>query len=442
MKYLSHPIFLIITILICSCQPINTTAQEDQTTATKLAHQLDEYFNALLELKQFNGVVLVEKEGEVILRKAYNLQNDPKNSLYVTTENQFDLRSISKLISKYAIQKMEATGKISREDTIDKYLKDFPNGNKITINHLLKNQSGLPREFTDEDNLDLLKLNPDQIVELIKKEKLEFEPGSATQYSNLGYQLVYFIIGKLNSKTFAQYVQDEIYNPLNMNSSWAHFYTDQNNLKKFALYHTEGDDGKIVNIEHHEKGSKKQAKLFSTLDDLNKLLDAFEQYPYNEEMVDANGIIGHSGGSEGIRTHLKTNIDKKYSFVFLANYDAIPFAEIIKSIGKIMEEQPYEIPKKLNRQAIKLDENQISKFIGTYDFKDANHITFEFKLEEGRLVAYQDGELRGPLYAENDSLFFWAKDDADSIEFQIDENGNYKAIMDMFGAPWVGTKIE
>ena len=442
MKNLNLVSIAIVVVVLFGCKPVNSDAQVENPLVSKFSENLDEYFNALLELKQFNGVVLVEKDGELILRKAYNLKEQTNESLFVTTEHQFDLRSISKLIAKYSLKKMEANGLISTDDTIDKFIRDFPNGDKITLNHLINNQSGLPREFTDEDNLNLFELNPEEIVSLIKNEPLEFEPGSQTQYSNLGFQLVYYIIANLHSKTFAQYVQDEVFDRLGMENSGAHFYTDQNNLKDFARYHVEDDDGEIINIDHHEKGSKKQAKLFSTIDDLNNLLHEFNQEPYNKSLANSTGIIGHSGGSDGIRSHIQTNIKENYSFVFLANYDEIPFSDIVKTIENILEEKPYVIPEKLNRKEIELAESQIIKYAGTYDFKDANHITFEFKVEDGSLVAYQKGELRGTLYAESDSIFFWESDVADSVKFKKDSNGNYIAIMDMFGAAWEGTRIE
>ncbi len=441
MKNFCQFTFLLFTIILFGCQSISSEAQIDSKEKSSLKTQLDEYFNVLLDLKQFNGVVLVEKDGEVILRKAYNLTDNMDSSLHVTTAHQFDLRSISKQIAKFSIEKLQSAGKLSIHDPIGKYLGEFPNSDKITLKHLIANQSGLPREFEDEDALNIFDMEPAKIVELIKKEPLEFEPGTETQYSNLGFQLVYYIIGQVTGQTFAQHVQDEVYNPLKMTSSGAHFYTDKNNLKKFAAYHTKADDGVIVRIPHHEKGSKKQAKLYSTIDDLNKLLHAFQQEPYSKKMASSTGIIGHSGGSEGIRSHFQTNIQKNYSFIFLANYDGIPFTDIIKTIEKIVEGKPYDIPVELKRSPITLSENQLQKYAGTYDFKDANHITFNFKIEDGKLTAYQNEEFRGILYPENDSVFFWAPDDAQSVKFILDSNGDYKVMMDMFGAPWEGTKV-
>ncbi len=444
MNYLNLFVLFLATTFLFDCKT-NADNQQNknqpaESTSSALHDQLDEYFKALVSLKQFNGVALVEKDGEVIFRKAYNLNNDPKSTSFVTAEHQFDLRSISKLIAKYAVYKLEKEGKISPNDKVKKYLPDFPKGDIITIQQLMDHQSGLPRNFED-DEVRYFDMDPPEIIELIKKETLEFEPGTETRYSNLGYQILYFIIAKLHNKTFAQYVQDEIYDAFGMNSSGAHFYTNKNHLKNFAKYHTL-EDKEIVKIDHFEVDTKKQARLFSTVDDLSKLLDAFEQNPYREKLASSTGIIAHSGGSEGIRTHIQTNISKGYAFIFSANYDAIPFSDIVKTLEQIIEEKPYVVPKELNRKSITLSEDQIQKYVGRYDFKDAGHLTIDIKIKDGQLAVYQHGEFSTILFSETETVFFGDPKSSESIEFKKDDKGNYYAIMDFKGAPWEGTKIK
>ncbi len=440
---------IIVFIFVClgfivniSCSSDKGASSEQNVENRSIDKNIEIYFNALVSLKKFNGVVLIEKNGELIHHKAYNIKNDTTDSLYVSTSHQFDLRSISKLIAKYILIKMEAEGKLKLSDPINKYLKDFPNSNKITITHLLENQSGLPRELSNESNLNTLDLEPNELIELIKNEPLEFEPGEETRYSNLGYQLVYYIIGALHTQNFAQFVQDSIYQPNKMFNSGAHFYTDSNNLKNFAYYHTLNDNKEITRINHIEESIKKQAKLYSTTEDLRKLLHLFNSEKINTKMSNSKGIIAHSGGSEGIRSHIQLNLNKNYSFIFLANYDGIPFSDIIQTLENIIENKTFKIPKKLNRKKIKLSHDQLIRYEGTYDFEDANHITFEFKVEDGNLNAYQNNELSGTLFIENDSTFFWDPESEESVIFRLSNTDEYSVIMDMFGAPWKGTKIK
>lgn len=98
---------------------------------------------------------------------------------------------------------------------------------------LLLNSSGLPRRLSEKPK-DLITKSPEELVELIKKEELVYKPGTETLYSNIGYQLVYFVIAKVSEKPFVQYVNDEFFVPLRMDDSGAHFYLEKDNISRMA----------------------------------------------------------------------------------------------------------------------------------------------------------------------------------------------------------------
>ena len=184
------PLFLLLLLLfIFSCKKNKKSSSETMSNDLPVVANLDKYFSALTELKKFNGVVLVHQEGQGIYRKVFNLQEDSKSKLWVTAEHQFDLRSISKLMAKTIILKLEEEGKLNRNDVIEKYVSGFSSGDKITIQHLMDNSSGFAREFIDEENLNLIEMPTEEVIELIKTQPLEFEPGTDTRYSNLGFQI-------------------------------------------------------------------------------------------------------------------------------------------------------------------------------------------------------------------------------------------------------------
>jgi len=434
---IKHPFFLLLLLFIFSCQKNHKTPSETNSNST-IVTNLDDYFTALTGLEKFNGVVLVHQEGHETFNKVYNLQEDSKSKLWVTAEHQFDLRSISKLMAKVIILKLEEEGKINRNDVIDKYVSGFPSGDKITIQHLMDNASGFAREFIDEENMNLIEMSTEKVIELIKTQPLEFEPGTDTRYSNLGYQILYYLIGEMHNKSFAQYMIDDFFEPLGMNHSGAHFFNDKNKLEKFAYYH-ELDDGEIIQIDHFEKDSKPQARLFSTASDLMLFLKYLNQEPFLSAFS-KKGQIGHSGGSDGIRTHLSTHLKENYSYIFLANYDEIPFNEIIKNVENIIEEKPFEIPKPINRIAVPFKKESLEKYVGKYDMEEFNHNIFEFKIENDSLTYYQNGELRGSLSAENDSTFFQDPKSIDGFTFKKNKEGEYNAFLKAFGVEFEGVK--
>ena len=437
--------FLVFTFFLFACQTPSKSSSVTKKSVFKidsLSFKADEYMQAFTRLGQFNGVVLLEKDGKEILKKAYNLSEKPTDSLpslWVNTEYQFDLRSVAKLFAKASIIKLERDGKIKRTDFLNKYITDFPNGNKITIEHLMHNRSGLPREFTT-NNDNCFDLGSEEIIELAKKEKLEFEPNTDERYSNVGFQLLYYIISKISQKSYHNYLKEAFFEPLGMKNSGGHFEFDSSNLKKYAYGHYKKDK-QIVPVLEFPKEDCKVGHLYSTVEDLNKFINYLENEPYFSVLQDES-TIGHAGGTQGKRAYIFKNYEQNYTIVFLANYDELPFQRLVEDLKNIVEGKPYTLPKKVDRKAIQLPISLLSKYEGVYDFAELEHLQLKFIVEHNKLFAYQNGKNNGELFAENDTTFFWDTTSAESIIFQKNDNQDYKILMDFKGAKWEGLKIK
>ena len=423
---------LMISLFFVNCK--ETAIKIEPSNHSVIQKNVDEYFSALTQIGKFNGVIYVSKNGEALINKAYNLNLDKKSSTYVTVESQFDIHSVSKLMTHYLILKLEHEGKINRKDLLSDFIANFPKGNEITIEMLLNHTSGLPREFVNFKR-NQIDLSPAEIIEIAKHQTLIFEPGQEKQYSNIGYQILYYIIGSTANKSFEQYLTDELFLPLKMDDSGAHFYTKEN-IKNLAFNH-EQEDTAIVQVENVLEGEFKQARIFSTANDLNKFLTFIQSDSITAELADENSIIQHSGGSDGIRAHVYTKVDNKISFVLLANYDGIPFQKTIQDLVKIIEEKPYVVPQELNRQSISLTNDILQKYNGEYIFADMNNLILKIELESDYLIVFQDGEKIGELAAENDSTFFENPKEPESFEFIQNDKGVYNLFMG-----WKGVKLK
>lgn len=432
-------IILAITILfIISCNSSSTNEPVAEKKYQDLKNNINSYFNALAEIKKFNGGVTVKKDGETILSKVYHLEENEVKTLGVQLNSQFDIHSISKLMAKASVIKLEQEGKISKTDYISKYIPDFPNGDKIRITDLMEHQSGLPRRFSIKyDNL--IDKNPEEIIALIKKEKLNSEPGTETVYSNLGYELLYYIISKVTNIPFVQYIDETFFGPLDMNDSGAHFHIKKDNLKNKVNNHEE-DDGAIVNIPNIENSGMNQSRVYATMEDLLKFINYLKDEPFASELKNKNNIISGSGGGDGILSHVKADLSNNYDLVFFSNYDEIPFGKIIGDVEKIMTKQAFEIPKILNRKAIAVDQNVLKRYEGVYNLPDFNNNNFGFKVESDSLVFYQNGERRDALFAESDSTFFFEATDPDFFTFKKNENKTYDLIFNYKGMNMLGKK--
>jgi len=190
----------------------------------------------------------------------------------------------------------------------------------------------------------------------------------------------------------------------------------------------ENDDDKIVVVPNVERDGKNQAKIYSTVEDMVLFINHVKGERFLNKTKNNNNVIGWSGGGDGILCHAEYNIDGNYELAFFSNYDEIPFGDILTTVDKIMNNEVYELPQKINRKAIEFSESILKRYQGKYRVKEFNNNVSEFKVENGKLVMYQDGEIGGVLNAESDSTFFDVPDAEDYFEFREVDEENYNLI--------------
>lgn len=431
-------LFVCIVCFLGGCAHVKPQIESSFYTDASRKKKLNKYFTALTNLKRFNGVVLAYENGEQILSTAFNIHGKNHTS-YITTDSQFDIHSVSKLIAKAVIIQMEGKNLINRQDYLSQYIPDFPNGNKITIQHLMENRSGLPRELGLE-GLTKNSLLSEEIIQWAKKEKLEFEPGSDKRYSNVGFEILYYLIGTLNNTTFTEHLKNEFFQKLEMKNSGGHFYSNKTNLLNHAQNHV-FDEGEIVAIDNITEEDFRQSMLYSTAEDLHLFLSFCSKEPYRTSLQNEKGLITWSGGAEGIRSFVQYDTKTDISFVILANYDELPFQQIIKDTKAILTGKSFEMPKPVNRKAIKLDLSTLEKYVGTYDIVEANHLLLEFKIKKNQLILFQEGEAIAELLAEDENTFFADPKSKESFRFVSTEEG-LELLMDWKGIQLKGTKVK
>lgn len=435
MRY--YLILICLTLLNCKSDKNLTefNVNEELEAATKLA---DTYLSKLTDLEKFNGVVLLKKKGQIILRKAYNISDDSTSTLFVSENSQFDLRSVSKLFAKLSIIELEISGKIDRNDPINKYLVDFPNGDIITIQHLMDNTSGLPREF-NYHNVDPIQLSPSDILDLAKQEELEFTPGTNERYSNVGFQLLYYIIGKLHNSSFHGFLTDQYFKPLKMMNSGSNFDSIQSKKTNYAFGHYLNEAKSIVCECTPPFDELQMGNLFSTVDDLDIYLSHLDT---TRTKLISHKSISHAGGTRGKRAYIERSFNEDYTIIFLANYDAIPFEKLVSDLQKILLYESIEMPKIVSRIPVNVPTSILKRYEGTYDLVDAGHIILTIKCKNDSLYVYQNGKNNGVIYPESETTFFSDKSSEESIIFNKDDKGDYYMLMDFQGVQWKGIQIQ
>ena len=152
--------------------------------------------------------------------------NMPRGAFAPDAQTIFDLASVSKEFTAGAILLLQQDGKLTVNDTLDRYFPSLPDANKITLLYLLQHRSGLVDynnfgdypDFTDAYNTFMSdgQTNYQPIVDRLATFPLKFQPGTAFDYSNTNYLLLALIVSRVSGMRFADFMQQRIFGPLGM----------------------------------------------------------------------------------------------------------------------------------------------------------------------------------------------------------------------------------
>lgn len=311
--------------------------------------ELERYVEGLARSEDFSGAVLLARDGQVLLSRAYG-EADKNFAVPNRVDTRFNLGSMNKMFTAVAITQLVERGKLSFDDPVSRYLPDlFPGGagDRIRIKHLLTHTSGLGTYFTAEwrDASRTRYRTIDDYLPLIKKAPLAFEPGTSWSYSNNGFVVLGKIIERVSGQSYLDYVRDHIYKPVGMTGTdcydmdvaaprLAIGYQRQmtpagprwhNNLFEHAIrggpagggYSTVED---LLRFDRALRGGKLVSKkslelLFSPKPELNSPF-----YGYGFGVSGDGGVAGHSGGFTGISSNLDMFLKTGYTAVVLSNY--------------------------------------------------------------------------------------------------------------------------
>lgn len=187
------------------------------------SQNLESEIDKLYEVKKSEPgfSVAVFKTNEILFEKQYGEANLDYN-IPISSETVFDIGSIAKQFTAAAILILEQEGKLSIKDPAYKYIDNLPRYEKgnPTIEHLLNQTSGIKEVDPYWDAIDLYYrdfISQSQVINIITKvNALRFAPGEHFYYTNANYILLASIIEKVSGQPFSDYLQQNIFEPLNM----------------------------------------------------------------------------------------------------------------------------------------------------------------------------------------------------------------------------------
>jgi CubicO group peptidase (beta-lactamase class C family) len=191
---------------------LSLPAAAPRAEAQELEAYVDSVVNAAVAKKQTPAAsVVVMKGGRIVISKGYGLA-DVENDLPATDQTVYRIGSLTKQFTSAAIMRLIEQGKLSLDDTLQKFFPTYPtNGNRITIRNLLTHTSGVANYTALPKWAPLMRLDlsVDSMISIFSHEPPTFKPGESYRYSNSGYFLLGAIIEKVTGKPYARYMNED-----------------------------------------------------------------------------------------------------------------------------------------------------------------------------------------------------------------------------------------
>jgi CubicO group peptidase (beta-lactamase class C family) len=204
------------SLLITLFTTVSAVAQT-QSIAAKIDSLLSNVFK---DKNGPGGVFMVTKQGKPIYQKAFGKSN-LELKVDLKTDDVFQLGSMTKQFTAVAILQLEEQGKLSVNDVVSKFTPDYPNGNNITLHHLLTHTSGI-KDFTKMKSLNQIAqkdLSPTEMIAFFKNEAVDFAPGEKFDYNNSGYFILGYVVEVASGEKYEDYIKKHIFDKVKMTSS-------------------------------------------------------------------------------------------------------------------------------------------------------------------------------------------------------------------------------
>ena len=311
-------IFVTFSLLLISCQ--NTEINSSKFDLEKL-NQIDNLINKSIDSNSLPGaVVLVAKNNKIVYKKAFGIKNPTSGEKY-KTDDIFRIASMTKAITSLGIIKLWEKGLFGLDDPIEKYIPEFkgagvldkfnpldstytikPTQKKISIRNLLTHTSGLGYGFIDGNpsikaifhktkknfmpngvlGFSDSDVSIEKAIKEMAKVPLHHEPGERYTYA-IGIDVLGYLIEIISGESLADFFQNEIFNPLEMNDTFFYLPEDKKDRLVPVLYKNENEwlifKDTRFNINYPIEGAKRfysgGAGLSSTVEDYYKFLSIF-----------------------------------------------------------------------------------------------------------------------------------------------------------------------
>ena len=324
----------------------------------------------------------------------------------------------------------------------------------MTIYQLLTHTSGI-HDYDFQPNLDVSQpVTPQALLDVIKKNPFDFNPGERFQYDNSGYFILGYIVAKLSGRSFADYLYETFFKSLGMTNTG--IYETNIVLNNEAQGYSMKDET-VKKAEFQEMSwALGVGSIYSTTRDLYKwneavfngtvLTDATLRTAFTQAALNNGGkvdygfgwfisinrgvrFIQHSGVSSGFFSYLERQPENKLTVCVLLN--SLPAPRGINPILNGQAISEFILADKMEKQNTgvsdtTVSENILRKCVGRYNY--GHGMALLVTLKGKQLFGQVTGQSPNPLTPVSANEFYFKAMNA-KIKFVSDTSSIFERLI-------------
>ncbi len=312
--------------------------------------ELEKVFDQLEKKNQAMGSVSIRQAANLVYERGFGFASI-ENNQKANPETVYRIGSISKTFTATIILQMASEGKLALEGPLSLFFPKWPMAKKISIEQLLRHQSGI-HNFGDDRTGNYRNQNPEtreEVLAIFENAEMDFKPGTKTDYNNANYVVLSLIAEEIDSLTFVEVFENRIQKPLGLQRTTVGAAINPSQNEASSYYWKRSWQPNSVADTKTLMGA---GAVSSTANEVNIFLEALFSHQFFDEvwlqkMLETEGNLGlgifqysfynkscygHSGSIDAFESFTAYFPKEKVSITLLLNAERKELNDILKEI--------------------------------------------------------------------------------------------------------------
>ncbi len=404
---------------------------------------------------------------DLLWQRGYGYANLEKQ-IPADVQTVYRIASITKLFTATMLMKLRDAGKLSLDDSIEKYLpgfkikSSFVDARPPTFRQVASHAAGLPREGNHEGWRDMNMPTAETLLQSLGGLEAVFPTMVEPKYSNLAVAMMGYALSKIAGQDYGSYVEANVLQPLGMDASG--FDRSRYGERHYAIGYDETADGMSPSPHWDEQGFRPGGGMYSTVEDITKFIALqFRDQAASKQVLGSSTIremqmpvsvtpdfetgfgigwgmrrlagckvIGHSGGLPGYTTNISLVPSLKLAVIVFTNTGTNP----VEISHKVLDLLIPVFQRQIKRQETPASAEEITSwkpYLGRYGQRAVGDV-MDIEVIDGKLMATSPGAdpktfVRLQRHDDHRFRMIGGGGSGDLVTFEFDAEGNVIGLM-------------